>query len=42
VVETATAEVLRKKARRGAKRYLKTWNKEVGVVTRERKNSCKL
>jgi hypothetical protein len=31
-----------KKARRGAKTFFKTCKKEVGVVTRERKNACRL
>jgi len=31
-----------KKARRGVKTYFKTWKKEVAVVTREKKNACRL
>jgi hypothetical protein len=31
-----------KKARRGVKTCFKTWKKEIGVVTIERKNACRL
>jgi len=31
-----------KKARRGVKTCFKTWEKELVVVTRERKNACRL
>jgi hypothetical protein len=31
-----------KKTRRGVKTCFKTWKKEVGVVTRARKNACRL